>query len=186
MKEKYRSGCKHAQAFLLRETRFRWTNSFSLLWKMNLTCYSDPISSWRIWRVKISKCMTPVWHGWIVRIPVLIHKLLLRKCLWKFKFTAKSTMSAFKLSCYWHTSVCPWIVLSENEVALRTREGHVLMFSLNNNLTTTLLDNSSLVSYSNTAHEETYQYWLTHIHRQLDKLTVQQTRRCFHIERAKL
>ncbi|XP_040909774.1 inactive dipeptidyl peptidase 10 [Toxotes jaculatrix] len=34
--------------------------------------------------------------------------------------------------------------LNENEVALRTREGHVLSFSLNSNLTTTLLDNSSL------------------------------------------
>uniref|UniRef100_A0A1A8KGB0 Dipeptidyl-peptidase 10 (Non-functional) n=1 Tax=Nothobranchius kuhntae TaxID=321403 RepID=A0A1A8KGB0_NOTKU len=34
--------------------------------------------------------------------------------------------------------------LNENEVALRTREGHVLTFSLNNNLTTTLLDNCSL------------------------------------------
>ncbi|XP_037540604.1 inactive dipeptidyl peptidase 10 [Nematolebias whitei] len=34
--------------------------------------------------------------------------------------------------------------LDENEVALRTREGHVLTVSLNNNTTTTLLDNSSL------------------------------------------
>ncbi|XP_051281246.1 LOW QUALITY PROTEIN: inactive dipeptidyl peptidase 10 [Dicentrarchus labrax] len=34
--------------------------------------------------------------------------------------------------------------LNENEVALRTREGHVLSFSLNSNLTSTLLDNSSL------------------------------------------
>lgn len=34
--------------------------------------------------------------------------------------------------------------LSENEVALRTREGHVLSFNLNSNITTTLLDNSSL------------------------------------------
>nr|XP_020473422.1 inactive dipeptidyl peptidase 10-like isoform X2 [Monopterus albus] len=34
--------------------------------------------------------------------------------------------------------------LNENEVALRTREGHILSFTLNNNLTTTLLDNSSL------------------------------------------
>ncbi|XP_045912487.1 inactive dipeptidyl peptidase 10 isoform X1 [Micropterus dolomieu] len=34
--------------------------------------------------------------------------------------------------------------LNENEVALRTREGHVLAFSLNSNLTATLLDNSSL------------------------------------------
>ncbi|XP_061591315.1 inactive dipeptidyl peptidase 10 isoform X2 [Cololabis saira] len=33
---------------------------------------------------------------------------------------------------------------NENEVTLRTREGHVLMFSLANNLTTTLLDNTSL------------------------------------------
>lgn len=38
----------------------------------------------------------------------------------------------------------------ENEVALRTREGHVLTFSLNNNLTTTLLDNSSLVRHTHT------------------------------------
>lgn len=38
--------------------------------------------------------------------------------------------------------------LPESEVALRTREGHVLSFSLSSNLTTTLLDNSSLVSYS--------------------------------------
>lgn len=37
---------------------------------------------------------------------------------------------------------------SESEVALCTREGHVLSFSLSSNLTTTLLDNSSLVSYS--------------------------------------
>ncbi|XP_060931104.1 inactive dipeptidyl peptidase 10 [Limanda limanda] len=34
--------------------------------------------------------------------------------------------------------------LSENEVAVRTREGHVLSFGLNSNLTSTLLDNSSL------------------------------------------
>ncbi|XP_040009621.1 inactive dipeptidyl peptidase 10 isoform X1 [Xiphias gladius] len=34
--------------------------------------------------------------------------------------------------------------LNENEVALRTREGRVLSFSLDGNLTTTLLDNSSL------------------------------------------
>ncbi|XP_067384226.1 inactive dipeptidyl peptidase 10 isoform X1 [Channa argus] len=34
--------------------------------------------------------------------------------------------------------------LNENEMALRTRDGHILMFSLNNNLTTALLDNSSL------------------------------------------
>ncbi|KAM6925539.1 inactive dipeptidyl peptidase 10 [Xenentodon cancila] len=33
---------------------------------------------------------------------------------------------------------------NEKEVTLRTREGHVLMFSLANNLTTTLLDNTSL------------------------------------------
>lgn len=40
------------------------------------------------------------------------------------------------------------LCLSESEVVLRTREGHVLSFSLGSNLTTTLLDNSSLVSYS--------------------------------------
>ncbi|XP_028265552.1 inactive dipeptidyl peptidase 10 [Parambassis ranga] len=34
--------------------------------------------------------------------------------------------------------------LNENEVALRTREGHVLSFSLTSNTTATLLDNSSL------------------------------------------
>ncbi|XP_075898617.1 inactive dipeptidyl peptidase 10 [Nelusetta ayraudi] len=34
--------------------------------------------------------------------------------------------------------------LNEKEVALRTRDGHVLSFSLNSNLTSTLLDNSSL------------------------------------------
>ncbi|XP_077368905.1 inactive dipeptidyl peptidase 10 isoform X2 [Festucalex cinctus] len=33
---------------------------------------------------------------------------------------------------------------TENEVVLRTREGHVLSFSLSNNVTTTLLDNTSL------------------------------------------
>uniref|UniRef100_A0A3Q3KQB8 Uncharacterized protein n=1 Tax=Mastacembelus armatus TaxID=205130 RepID=A0A3Q3KQB8_9TELE len=43
---------------------------------------------------------------------------------------------------------------AENEVALRTREGHVLSFSLSSNLTTTLLDNSSLVSSCNIAHED--------------------------------
>ncbi|XP_076596619.1 inactive dipeptidyl peptidase 10 [Chaetodon auriga] len=41
-----------------------------------------------------------------------------------------------------HDPCVAW--LNENEVALRTREGHVLLFSLNSNLTTTLLDNSSL------------------------------------------
>ncbi|XP_023144822.2 inactive dipeptidyl peptidase 10 [Amphiprion ocellaris] len=41
-----------------------------------------------------------------------------------------------------HDPCVAW--LNENEVALRTREGHVLSFSLTNNLTTTLLDNSSL------------------------------------------
>ncbi|KAI3357722.1 hypothetical protein L3Q82_016132, partial [Scortum barcoo] len=41
-----------------------------------------------------------------------------------------------------HDPCVAW--LNENEVALRTREGHILSFSLNNNLTTTLLDNSSL------------------------------------------
>ncbi|KAF7669041.1 hypothetical protein LDENG_00254650 [Lucifuga dentata] len=34
--------------------------------------------------------------------------------------------------------------LNENDVALRTREGHILSFSLNGNLTSTLLDNVSL------------------------------------------
>uniref|UniRef100_A0A3Q3XAT7 Inactive dipeptidyl peptidase 10-like n=1 Tax=Mola mola TaxID=94237 RepID=A0A3Q3XAT7_MOLML len=38
----------------------------------------------------------------------------------------------------------PRVAWLNNEVVLRTREGHVLSFSLNNNLTTTLLDNSSL------------------------------------------
>ncbi|XP_023812591.2 inactive dipeptidyl peptidase 10 [Oryzias latipes] len=41
-----------------------------------------------------------------------------------------------------HDPCVSW--LNENEVALRTREGHVLTFSLTNNRTTTLLDNSSL------------------------------------------
>ncbi|XP_070766132.1 inactive dipeptidyl peptidase 10 [Enoplosus armatus] len=41
-----------------------------------------------------------------------------------------------------HDPCVAW--LNENEVALRTREGHVLSFSLNSNLTATLLDNSSL------------------------------------------
>ncbi|KAF0035865.1 hypothetical protein F2P81_011177 [Scophthalmus maximus] len=36
------------------------------------------------------------------------------------------------------------LLTPENEVAVRTREGHVLSFSLNSNLTATLLDNSSL------------------------------------------
>lgn len=60
----------------------------------------------------------------------------------------------------WNPSFCPVSVdsdqrpvpvvsFSESEVALRTREGHVLSFSLSSNLTTTLLDNSSLVSSSN-------------------------------------
>ncbi|KAM9856100.1 inactive dipeptidyl peptidase 10 [Aulostomus maculatus] len=41
-----------------------------------------------------------------------------------------------------HDPCVAW--LNENEVALHTREGHVLSFSLSSNLTTTLLDNSSL------------------------------------------
>ncbi|CAG6021838.1 unnamed protein product [Menidia menidia] len=41
-----------------------------------------------------------------------------------------------------HDPCVAW--LNENEVALRTREGHVLTFSLSNNQTTALLDNSSL------------------------------------------
>ncbi|TNM86771.1 hypothetical protein fugu_007001 [Takifugu bimaculatus] len=41
-----------------------------------------------------------------------------------------------------HDPCVSW--LSESEVALCTREGHVLSFSLSSNLTTTLLDNSSL------------------------------------------
>uniref|UniRef100_H2ML62 Inactive dipeptidyl peptidase 10-like n=1 Tax=Oryzias latipes TaxID=8090 RepID=H2ML62_ORYLA len=41
-----------------------------------------------------------------------------------------------------HDPCVSWL---NNEVALRTREGHVLTFSLTNNRTTTLLDNSSLV-----------------------------------------
>nr|XP_019960254.1 PREDICTED: inactive dipeptidyl peptidase 10-like isoform X1 [Paralichthys olivaceus] len=41
-----------------------------------------------------------------------------------------------------HDPCVAW--LSENEVAVRTREGHVLSFSLTSNLTSTLLDNSSL------------------------------------------
>ncbi|GLD55996.1 inactive dipeptidyl peptidase 10-like protein [Lates japonicus] len=51
-----------------------------------------------------------------------------------------------------HDPCVAW--LNENEVALRTREGHVLSFSLNSNLTTTLLDNSSLVSYNSAAYED--------------------------------
>uniref|UniRef100_A0A3Q0S745 Dipeptidyl-peptidase 6b n=1 Tax=Amphilophus citrinellus TaxID=61819 RepID=A0A3Q0S745_AMPCI len=38
----------------------------------------------------------------------------------------------------------PRVAWLNNEVALRTREGHVLSFSLTSNLTSTLLDNSSL------------------------------------------
>ncbi|XP_041860692.1 inactive dipeptidyl peptidase 10 isoform X1 [Melanotaenia boesemani] len=41
-----------------------------------------------------------------------------------------------------HNPCVAW--LNENEVALHTREGHVLTFSLTNNVTTSLLDNSSL------------------------------------------
>ncbi|XP_071388393.1 inactive dipeptidyl peptidase 10 [Centroberyx affinis] len=41
-----------------------------------------------------------------------------------------------------HDPCVAW--LNENEVALHTREGHVLSFSLNSNLTAILLDNSSL------------------------------------------
>ncbi|KAK5609066.1 hypothetical protein CRENBAI_016943 [Crenichthys baileyi] len=41
-----------------------------------------------------------------------------------------------------HDPCAAW--LNNNEVAMRTREGHVLTFTLNNNITTTLLDNSSL------------------------------------------
>uniref|UniRef100_A0A671VCZ5 Inactive dipeptidyl peptidase 10-like n=1 Tax=Sparus aurata TaxID=8175 RepID=A0A671VCZ5_SPAAU len=41
-----------------------------------------------------------------------------------------------------HDPCVAW--LNENEVAVRSREGHVLSFSLNSNLTTALLDNSSL------------------------------------------
>ncbi|XP_034021608.1 inactive dipeptidyl peptidase 10-like [Thalassophryne amazonica] len=41
-----------------------------------------------------------------------------------------------------HDPAVAW--LNENEVALRTREGHVLSYNLNSNITTTLLDNSSL------------------------------------------
>ncbi|TNN57216.1 Inactive dipeptidyl peptidase 10 [Liparis tanakae] len=51
-----------------------------------------------------------------------------------------------------HDPCVAW--LNENEVALRTREGHVLSFSLSSNLTSTLVDNSSLVSYSDTAIRE--------------------------------
>uniref|UniRef100_A0A3P9DMN5 Uncharacterized protein n=1 Tax=Maylandia zebra TaxID=106582 RepID=A0A3P9DMN5_9CICH len=40
--------------------------------------------------------------------------------------------------------------VDKENVALRTREGHVLSFSLTSNITTTLLDNSSLVSNRNT------------------------------------
>lgn len=64
-----------------------------------------------------------------------------------------------------HAALCGFIntqlslqtVCSEKEVALRTREGHVLSFSLNSNLTSTLLDNSSLVSYGGPAHEDRQQ-----------------------------
>ncbi|KAK6303371.1 hypothetical protein J4Q44_G00258250 [Coregonus suidteri] len=41
-----------------------------------------------------------------------------------------------------HNPCVTW--LNENEVALRTREGHVLSYNLHSNLTATLLDNSSL------------------------------------------
>ncbi|XP_038165361.1 inactive dipeptidyl peptidase 10 [Cyprinodon tularosa] len=41
-----------------------------------------------------------------------------------------------------HDPCAAW--LNDNEVVLRTREGHVLTFALNSNQTTTLLDNSSL------------------------------------------
>ncbi|KAM9830557.1 inactive dipeptidyl peptidase 10 isoform 2-T2 [Syngnathus typhle] len=41
-----------------------------------------------------------------------------------------------------HDPCVAW--LTDNEVVLRTREGHVLSFRLNNNLTTILLDNTSL------------------------------------------
>ncbi|XP_016891735.1 inactive dipeptidyl peptidase 10 isoform X2 [Cynoglossus semilaevis] len=41
-----------------------------------------------------------------------------------------------------HDPCVAW--LNDNEVAVRTREGHILSFNLNSNFTTTVLDNSSL------------------------------------------
>lgn len=62
-----RSG-KHSQALFFVNKTDELINSVSLSLEMNLTCYSGPISPWRILRVKSSKFMTPVWHGWMVRI----------------------------------------------------------------------------------------------------------------------
>lgn len=52
-------------AFFCRQDIFfdKLINFVSFPLKMNLTCYSIPISLWRIWRVKSSKFMTLVWHG---------------------------------------------------------------------------------------------------------------------------
>uniref|UniRef100_A0A3B4BGE4 Dipeptidyl-peptidase 6b n=1 Tax=Periophthalmus magnuspinnatus TaxID=409849 RepID=A0A3B4BGE4_9GOBI len=43
-----------------------------------------------------------------------------------------------------------------HQIGLRTREGHVLSFSLNSNITTALLDNCSLVSYYTHTNRSTY------------------------------
>lgn len=106
-------------------------NSVSLPLKMNRTCCSVLISPWRIWRAQSSKFMTPACHGWAVRMALLGPTFMISLGSELLTSVAVSVLS-----------------FPESEVALRTREGHVLSFSLSSNLTTTLLDNSSLVSYS--------------------------------------
>lgn len=114
-------------------------NSVSLPLKTNHTCCSVLISPWRIWRAQSSKFTTPLCHGWAVRITMLSTTFMI----------LLETELLSSLGSLLQTSVpAPVLSFSESEVALRTREGHVLTFSLSSNLTTTLLDNSSLVSYS--------------------------------------
>lgn len=85
----------------------------------------------------------------------------LTKCLWQFFVLAAAERRAAPLRAsrcrFINTRLSLQTACSDKEVALRTREGHVLSFSLSSNLTSTLLDNSSVVSYGRPPHDDEQQ-----------------------------
>lgn len=79
MKQECRPSCEKPQTLHFCKQRRVFdvlVIAVSLLLKTSLTCYFAPISRWRTSRVKNLRFITPVWHGWMVRIHILTHKSL--------------------------------------------------------------------------------------------------------------
>lgn len=129
----------HRRQVSVSGTLFQELISFVSFLKMKRTCYSVLMSPWRIWRAQSSRFTTPACRGSAVRIAFP------GPLPWSHRSPSCCLVEVASTPTRLHV---PVFHFSESDVALCTREGHVLSFSLSSNLTTTLLDNSSLVSYS--------------------------------------